>query len=178
MKKLIAFISASILALTMLVSCGGAAKSNATAEEVYTAINAAFTEQYGHEAIANMPMEIDEVTLTEKFHIDPAQVESYKGVIAGMMTNCDMLLVVKANDGEIENVTASLEQALQEQKDAFSWYAVMANPERLDASKVVVNGNFAAILCVGVVPEDGNTEGIDFTADVAMAEEAFAEAVK
>lgn len=97
---------------------------------------------------------------------------SYSGVVAGMMTNCDELLVVQAKDGEIENVKAALQQALSEQKDAFGFYAVMNNTERLDAAKVVVSGNYAALLIVGVTPSDPDA-AVDFSADVSMAEQAF-----
>ena len=89
-----------------------------------------------------------------------------------MMTNCDELLVVQAKDGEIDNVKAALQQALSEQKDAFSWYGVMYNTERLDAAKVIVSGNYAALLIVGVSPENEETS-VDFSSDVSMAENAF-----
>lgn len=112
------------------------------------------------------------MTLSEKFHISTDQVVSYSGVVAGMMTNCDELLVVQAKDGEIENVKAALQQALAEQKDAFSWYGVMYNTERLDAAKVIVSGNYAALLIVGVSPQDEETS-VDFSSDVSMAENAF-----
>lgn len=162
-----------LLTLGILAGCGSKnAAPTATAEEVYDAIQTAFTETYGHEAIQNMPMDVDDTMLAEQFHISPDQVESYRGVIAGMMTNCDELLVVKAKEGELQSVQEALNQALQEQYDAFSWYAVMHNTERLDAAKVVVKGNYAALLIVGVSPEDPSVE-VDFSADVALAENAF-----
>ena len=80
--------------------------------------------------------------------------------------------MVKAKEGELQSVQEALNQALQEQYDAFSWYAVMHNTERLDAAKVVVKGNYAALLIVGVSPEDPSVE-VDFSADVALAENAF-----
>ena len=113
------------------------------------------------------------MTLTEQFHISADQVVSYSGTLAGMMTNCDILLVVQAKDGEIENVKAALQQTLYEQIEAFSWYGVMYNPERLDAAKVIVKGNYAALLIVGVSPEPGSEESVDFSDDVALAENAF-----
>lgn len=79
----------------------------------------------------------------EKFHISLDMAESYKGTVAGMMTNCDELLVVKAKDGQIDAVKAALDQALEDQKEAFSWYGVMGNTERLEAAKVVTSGNYA-----------------------------------
>ena len=102
-------------------------------------------------------------------------VESYKGTVAGMMTNCDELLVVKAKDGQIDAVKAALDQALEDQKEAFSWYGVMGNTERLEAAKVVTSGNYAALLIVGVIPE--GDAAFDFTSDVSLAENAFKSAI-
>lgn len=147
-----------------------------SAQDIYSAIDAAFQNKYGHGPIPSAPFAIDDVTLSEKFHISTDQVVSYSGVVAGMMTNCDELLVVQAKDGEIEKVKAALQQALSEQKDAFGWYGVMYNTERLDAAKVVVSGNYAALLIVGISPENGETE-VDFSSDVSMAENAFYSAI-
>ena len=70
-----------------------------------------------------------------------------------MMTNCDELVVVQAKKGEVENVREALEKALQDQKDAFGFYPVMNNTERLDAAKVVTQGDYAALLIVGISPK-------------------------
>ena len=48
----------------------------------------------------------------------------------------------------------------------------MYNTERLDAAKVIVSGNYAALLIVGVSPENEETS-VDFSSDVSMAENAF-----
>ncbi len=149
-----------------------------TAADIYAAINSAFQDAYGYDAIPTMSMEIDDTTLTEKFRLTSDQVESYAGSIAAVMTNCDELLVVQAKDGQIDAVKAALEQALADQKEAFGWYAVMNNTERLEAAKVVVKGNYAALLIVGTSPDTGEEEGAaDFTGDVAMAEKAFLNAI-
>lgn len=150
-----------------------AESTGVSASDIHAAINSAFESQYGHGPISNFPIEVDETTLTEQFHISADQVVSYSGTLAGMMTNCDILLVVQAKDGEIENVKAALQQTLSEQIEAFSWYGVMYNPERLDAAKVIVKGNYAALLIVGVSPEPGSEEAVDFSDDVALAENAF-----
>lgn len=150
-----------------------AESTGVSASDIHTAINSAFESQYGHGPISNFPIDVDDTTLTEQFHISADQVVSYSGTLAGMMTNCDILLVVQAKDGEIENVKAALQQTLSEQIEAFSWYGVMYNPERLDAAKVIVKGNYAALLIVGVSPEPGSEESVDFSDDVALAENAF-----
>lgn len=178
-KKVIKVLSTVLLLATLLgalYGCGKTSASNATAEEVYNAIQDAFTESYGHEAIQNMPTEVNDTVLAEKFHLSPDEVEGYCGVIAGSMTNCDELLVVKAKDGETEKVETALQQALDEQREAFAWYAVMNNPERLEAAKIVTEGSFTALLLVGVSPEDDTVEA-NFEQDVAMAEKAFRDAI-
>ncbi len=98
--------------------------------------------------------------------------------MAGMMTNCDELLVVQAKDGKIGEVKAALEQRLSEQKDSFAHYPVMFNDVRLDDAKVVVKGNYAALLIVGVITDEIDAAGeADFTGDVEMAENAFYSAI-
>lgn len=149
------------------------AAADVTAAEVFDAINNAFAEKYEdlEGAIANMPMDVDDATLQEKFGIDPSEVEDYKGQIAGMMTNCDMLIVVKAKEGELDNVVTGLQKAKENQTLQFESYGVMGNLERLDAAKVVTNGNFAALLMVGVMDDEAETA--DFTEDVKLAEDTF-----
>lgn len=166
-----------VIAVCAFASCSKAPASNKTAAEVFDAINAAFAEQYkdveGVEgAINNMPMDVDDTTLKEKLSVDPEWVEDYKGQIAGMMTNCDMLVVVKAKDGQIDKVKEGLEKAKADQTAQFEFYGVMGNPERLEASKVVTNGNYAALLMVGVI-SDSMTESFDFSEDVRLAEDTF-----
>ena len=151
--------------------------SDKTAQQVYDAIQSAFKENYGVEAIPNSPVEVDDTTLEQKFYLAPDDVESYAGAVAGMMTNCDELVVVQAKKGEVENVREALEKALQDQKDAFGFYPVMNNTERLDAAKVVTQGDYAALLIVGISPEDPDA-AVDFTDDVSLAEEAFYNALK
>ena len=79
--------------------------------------------------------------------------------------------------GEEQWTRAYLEKALQDQKDAFGFYPVMNNTERLDAAKVVTQGDYAALLIVGISPEDPDA-AVDFSSDVSLAEDAFYAALK
>ena len=91
MKKRIRLplLAAAIMAgITLFAGCGQTA-SDKTAQEVYDAIQSAFMETYGVEAIPNSPMQVDDTTLEQKFYLSPDEVEGYAGAIAGMMTNCD-----------------------------------------------------------------------------------------
>ena len=194
MKKILAVLLAALMTSAVMVSCGdntgssGSSSSvssevennisSATSEEVYDAINAAFAEKYPDDGmvIPQMPMEVDETTLKDKFGITTDMVEDYKGEIAGSMTNCDMLLVVKVKEGKMEEVKAALEKAKEDQTLQFEHYGFMGNIERTAAAKVVENGNFAALIMVGIM-DGGSDEAPDFTSDVQLAEDTFTETV-
>ena len=180
MKKWIALVLAVLVTAAVTLACGQQKNGGnaATAEEVFDAINAAFAEKYPDVGmvIPNMPMDVDDTILEEKFGITSDMAESYKGQVAGMMTNCDMLIVVKAKDGKLEDVTKALEKAKEDQTAQFEFYAVMGNDKRLEASKIVTNGNFAALLMVGIVGE-GAEDTFDFTEDVKLAEDTFNKAI-
>lgn len=200
MKKILALLLAALMASATLASCGNAGngssgsssvsseadtnkESTATAEEVFDAINKAFADKYGAidpgitGAINNMPAAVDDQLLKEQLGISPDLYESYKGEIAGMMTNCDMLIVVKAKEGKVEDVKAALEAAKKAQAAQFENYPVMANDVRIEDSKVVENGRYVALLMVGVLTDDNESDP-DFTEDVQMAEDAFNTAIE
>lgn len=200
MKKILALLLAALMASATLASCGNAGngssgsssvsseadtdkESTATAEEVFDAINKAFADKYGAidpgitGAINNMPAAVDDQLLEEQLGISPDLYESYKGEIAGMMTNCDMLIVVKAKEGKVEDVKAALEAAKKAQAAQFENYPVMANDVRIEDSKVVENGRYVALLMVGVLTDDNESDP-DFTEDVQMAEDAFNTAIE
>ena len=197
MKKILALLLAALMASATLASCGNAGngssgssssvsseadtnkESTATAEEVFDAINKAFADKYPGitGAINNMPAAVDDQLLEEQMGISPDLYESYKGEIAGMMTNCDMLIVVKAKEGKVEDVKAALEAAKKAQAAQFENYPVMANDVRIEDSKVVENGRYVALLMVGVLTDDNESDP-DFTEDVQMAEDAFNTAIE
>ena len=54
--------------------------------------------------------------LTDMFGIKVADVKGYKGVCAGSMTNCDIMIVVEAKDGKKDVVKKALEEGNFEEK--------------------------------------------------------------
>ena len=149
-----------------------------SASAVYDAMDSAVAAR--HEgidaAIMNMPMSIDDSTLSDMFGVSVSDVVGYKGVYAGSMTNCDIMLVVEAKDGKVDAVKKALQDKQAAQKKQFEHYGVMGNIERLDASKVVSNGNFVALIIVGIIG-DGE-ENYDCAGDVSAANSAFTNALK
>lgn len=152
------------------------AEDSGRSAEVFDAINAAFAEAYPDYGcvIPSMPMDMDKQYAADTLGISADLLASAKGQQAGMMTNCDMLLVVEAAEGQFDAVKAAMDAALKARYDAFSWYGVMGNAERTEAAKVVSKGNFIALIMVGIMPEEGTP---DFTSDVQLAEDTFYNAI-
>lgn len=148
------------------------------ASAVYDAMDRAIVARHKgvDAAIMNLPMAVDDNTLTDGFGISVSDVVSYKGTYAGSMTNCDIMIVVEAKDGKVDTIKKALQDRQAAQKKQFENYGVMGNIERLDASKVVSNGNFVALLIVGVMGEGEET--YDCAGDVSAASAAFTNALK
>ena len=144
-----------------------------TAESVYDAMDKAVASRHQgvDAAIMNMPMIVDDMILTDMFGINTPDVKGYKGVCAGSMTNCDIMIVVEAKDGKKDVVKKALEEKLSAQKAQFEHYGVMGNIERLEAAKIVDKGNFVALLIVGIMGEGEET--YDCAGDVSAAVSAF-----
>ena len=144
-----------------------------TAESVYNAMDKAVANRHTgvDAAIMNMPMPVDDMILTDMFGINTSDVNTYKGVCAGSMTNCDIMIVVEAKDGKKDVVKKALEEKLSAQKAQFEHYGVMGNIERLEAAKIVDKGNFVALLIVGIMGEGEET--YDCAGDVSAAVSAF-----
>lgn len=146
---------------------------NVTAQSVYDAMDKAVADRHTGvtNAIMNMPMQVDDMILSDMFGINVSDVKGYKGVCAGSMTNCDIMIVVEANDGKKDTVKKALEDKLTAQKAQFEHYGVMGNIERLEAAKIVDKGNFVALLIVGIMGEGEET--YDCAGDVSAAVSAF-----
>jgi len=144
-----------------------------TAESVYDAMDKAVANRHQGvtNAIMNMPMPVDDMILADMFGINTADINGYKGVCAGSMTNCDIMIVVEAKDGKKDVVKKALEDKLAAQKAQFEHYGVMGNIERLEAAKIVDKGNFVALLIVGIMGE--GEEAYDCAGDVSAAAAAF-----
>lgn len=100
---------------------------------------------YGEDYLPNMP--IEEEMLKETFKLDLELVEEYVAEMPMIGFHPDKVLIVKAKDGKIDDVVAQLEAARTEIIENGMTYP--ANMEKLQSSKVVSKGNYAAFLMVG-----------------------------
>ena len=143
--------------------------------DIYNAIEKALLAAHpgATDAVAN-PTQVTLDMLPDAYGISKENVASCYGEMASFITNCDLLLVAEAADGKLNALKEQMEKALEKQKAQFEWYGVMGNTERCAAAKVVTEGNYVALIMVGINDDDG----YDCAGDVAIAEKAFRAAAK
>ena len=100
---------------------------------------------FGGDYLPNMP--IEEEMVKETFKLDLGLVEEYVAEMPMIGFHPDKVLIVKAKEGKIDEVVAQLEAAKTEMVENGINYP--ANLEKVQSTKVVSKGNYAAFFMVG-----------------------------
>ncbi|MGL5353430.1 MAG: DUF4358 domain-containing protein [Clostridium sp.] len=100
------------------------------------------------EKVETRPMgPIEDELAKEKFHLVLDDVEEYSIQNGMMNTGLETVAIVKAKEGKVDSVKASLEKAKEDKKrDAF----YPGEAEAVDAAEVKVIGNYVALI---IIPE-------------------------
>ena len=164
MKKIIALALAAVLAISM-VACGGGEEASA-----YDVAAVAKTIEGKNPIRMSTPIEqdyIDFIGMTEDMYV------AYAGSYCPITPGVDVILVVEAKEGKVEDVKAVLEQRKAELVAANENY-IGALLEKATAGRVVVKGNYAVLVIAGddMVIEDQGVEAAYAPVDAAI-EEAF-----
>ena len=164
MKKIIALALSAVLALSM-VACGGSEDTSA-----YDVAAVAKTIEDANPIRMSTPIEqdyIDFIGLTEDMY------EAYAGSYCPVTPGVDVIIVVEAKEGKVEDVKAKLEQRKAELVAANENY-VGSLLDKATAGRVVVKGNYAVLVIAGdeMVVEDQGVEVAYAPVDAAI-EEAF-----
>lgn len=164
MKKIIALALAAVLAISM-VACGGS--EDAAAYDV-----AAVAKTIEDSNPIRMSTPVDEFYM-EFIGVDAEMYESYAGSYCPITPGVDVILVVEAKEGKVEDVKAKLEQRKAELVAANENY-VGSLLEKAKAGRVVVKGNYAVLVIAGdeMVVEDQGIDAAYAPVDAAI-EEAF-----
>ena len=72
---------------------------------------------------------IDDAMLKDLYMVDPENVDSYVGEMSMINVQAFDILVVKAKEGKVEDVKASLEERKQNRISEFEFYPVNNNDE-------------------------------------------------
>lgn len=150
MKKFVGLVLCVFMMTGLFAACGNQGdkteQKNYTAEEIFNAIK----EAYGETFIPDEDMYEEEYTETYGLNMD--DVEDIKAQMALITFHPDRIVVVKAKEGKGADVEAALVKARQNLVDNGMWYP--ANLPKVNASKVVRNGDYVAFLIVGAIDEN------------------------
>ena len=164
MKKVISFVLAAVMALSM-VACGGGEEAAS-----YDVAAVAKTIEDANPIRMSTPIAqdyIDFIGLSEDMY------EAYAGSYCPITPGVDVIMVVEAKEGKVEDVKAKLEQRKAELVAANENY-VGSLLDKATAGRVVVKGNYAVLVIAGdeMVVEDQGVEVAYAPVDAAI-EEAF-----
>ncbi len=146
-KKILSLALAAVLAVSMLVSCGGEPKAaDVSIDELHTALKDAFGEQY----YPNTPL--DAQMLEATYGVKPEWVEEFVAEIPMIMVNIDTLIIVKPTEGNQENVEKALTDYLNFQKEDGMAYP--KDVQKIQAAEVYTEGGYVFFFMIGTVSDD------------------------
>ena len=164
MKKVISFVLAAVLALSM-VACGGG-------EDAKSYDVAAVAKTIEDAVPIRMPVPVDAEYLNY-LSITEDMYESFAGSFTMISPGVDIIVAIEAKEGKVEDVKA----ALQAQKDylaATNENYIRSDFDKANAGRLVVKGNVVLLVIAGdqIVVEDQGVEKAYEPVDAAI-EEAF-----
>lgn len=163
-KKILALLLAGVLACGALASCGGNGDNGdngdttpapvvVTVPELKDAILGAYGDTYNPESEMGMPlMDIPADILEGTYGIQAAWVEEFAAGMPMMMTNVDTYIVVKATEGNAQNVLTALENYYNYLvNDSFQY---PKDVEKVRAAKVFAEGDLVFFLMMGTLSDE------------------------
>lgn len=162
-KKILSLTLVAVMACTMFVACTKddepQIKENVTVAELHTAIKNA----YGEDGYApNMPLTPED--LATIYGVEEAWVDEYVAEHPMISVNADFLVIVKASEGNKENVV----NALTAKRDALlsDSFQYPMNLMKVKATQLLNIGDFVFLFTLGMMSDDvlfaeGEQEEID-----------------
>ena len=117
-----------------------------TVDDILNAIKVAYGENY----LPNM--EIDPESLEMEFGLTSDMYEAVKAELPMIGTHADRVVIVKAAEGMVDDVEAALITAKENKVNDTFQYPM--NLPKINATKIVRNGDFVCFLMVGAINEN------------------------
>ena len=139
-----------ILFLFLLTGCGNKNLGNASSAEQSTqqtnSVSAKeVVEKLNEEGYVRAAAEIDDTVASEIYHLNLDDVEDYGILETQMSPGPGFIMVVKAKEGKVDEVKASVEQVLQD-KIGSAFYP--EEQEVAESAEVKVDGNLVSLFIV------------------------------
>lgn len=140
MKKLLKSISL-ILVCASFVACGNKASNASELKDGLTAKDV--VQKVEEKAPMQMPMELDEELAKDIAKLDLDNIEDYAITKAAIMNSADVAAVVKAKDGKVEAVKATLQEMLETEKNNAY---LPDQKEKVENAVLKEKGNYVILL--------------------------------
>ena len=146
-KKVIYGILAVVVVIALIIGIYAVSNNNnntpATQNIDLVALNGAISTKGQYDQMSTMP--IDKEVAKSVYEIEENQIEEIIGAMPMMNVHASMYVVIKATDGNVENVKAKLETYGQSYEQQWERYL----PEQYDLvknRKIGTNGNYAYMI--------------------------------
>lgn len=140
MKKLLKSLSL-ILVCASFVACGTKASNSSELKDGLTAKDV--VQKVEEKAPMQMPMEFDEELAKDIAKLDLDNVEDYAITKASVIISADIAAVVKAKEGKVEEVKATLQEMLDTEKNNAY---LPEQKEKIENAVLKEKGNYVILL--------------------------------
>lgn len=158
MKKILISALIAIMVGATLTGCGNKnAGNNPSVQQQTSSVSAKeVVEKLNEEGFVRMPIEIDDTMASEIYHLNLDSVEDYGILETGISPGPGFIMVVKAKEGKVDEVKASVEEALQD-KIGSAFYP--EEQEVSESAEVKVDGDLVSLFILNsVVSEDAKAK--------------------
>ena len=144
MKKILVSTLIAIMVGATLTGCGNSGNGNNSIQQgQQTSLSAKeIVEKLGEEELFMMPMMVEDEMAQEVYNLNLDDVVDYGILVPGITAQQDEIIVVKAKEGKVDAVKASLEEHL---KDLLSQRLYPTYMEAAEEAKVEVNGDLVSL---------------------------------
>lgn len=147
MKKILVSMLIAVMVGATLTGCGNKNAGNAPGteqgEQQSSSVSAKeVVEKLNEEDYVRMPAEIDDNMAKEIYHLNLDDIEDYGILETQISPGPGLIIVVKAKDGKVDAVKASVEEVLQD-KIGNAFYP--EEKENAENAEVRVDGNLVSL---------------------------------
>lgn len=156
MKKILVSTLIAIMVGATLTGCGNNNTGNsASTEQQVSSVSAKeVVENLNEKGYVRAAAEIDDTMASEIYHLNLDDVEDYGILETQISPGPGFIMVVKAKDGKVDDVKASVEQVLQD-KVGNAFYP--EEKEVAESAEVKVDGNLVSLFILNSeVASDAN----------------------
>lgn len=147
MKKILVSTLIAVMVGATLTGCGNKSTGNSStieegAEQTSSVSAKEVVEALKEEGYVRMPAEVDDTMAKEIYHLNLDDIEDYGILETQISPGPGLIIVVKAKDGKVDAVKASVEEVLQD-KIGNAFYP--EEKEIAENAEVKVEGNLVSL---------------------------------